>query len=156
MPEMESLQGERSIFYARLCKKADKWPTRHWPGLFYSQLQQPPCNVTQRGAPTHLPLSHPFCYHRTYLQNGLRQLITSVSGGGPGREGGGGGGGRSVVKGLIVLSAEVLAVPVASNTNNTATKQKLINTPLMINEPWHPLFAFQVMSIVGLSRMIGC
>ena len=28
---MESLQGERSVFYARLCKKADKWPTQHWP-----------------------------------------------------------------------------------------------------------------------------
>ena len=24
---MESIQGKRSIFYARLCKKTDKWPT---------------------------------------------------------------------------------------------------------------------------------
>ena len=37
---MESLQGERSIFYTRFCKKADKWPTLCWPGLFWSQLQQ--------------------------------------------------------------------------------------------------------------------
>ena len=44
---MESLQGERSIFYTCLCKKADKWPTRHWPGLFYRQLQQLPCTVSQ-------------------------------------------------------------------------------------------------------------
>ena len=26
LPEMEFLQGERSIFYTRLCKKANKWP----------------------------------------------------------------------------------------------------------------------------------
>ena len=45
MPEIESLQGERNVFYAGLCKKADKWPTRHWPGLFYRQLQRPPCTV---------------------------------------------------------------------------------------------------------------
>ena len=61
MPEMESVQGEKSIFYARLCRKADKWPTRHWTGLFYRQLQRPPCTVSQR---------------RTYLQNRLCQLIT--------------------------------------------------------------------------------
>ena len=34
MPEMESLQGEGSVFYTCLCKKADKWPTWHWTGLF--------------------------------------------------------------------------------------------------------------------------
>ena len=27
-------QGERSVFYTRSCKKADKWSTRQWPGLF--------------------------------------------------------------------------------------------------------------------------
>ena len=32
-----------------------------WPRPFYSQAQQPPCAVTQRVKPTHLPLSHPFC-----------------------------------------------------------------------------------------------
>ena len=45
---MESIKGERSIFHACLCKKADK----HWQGLFYRQLQWPPCTVSQRGAPT--------------------------------------------------------------------------------------------------------
>ena len=54
MPEMKSLQGERSVFYACLCKKADKWPTRHQPRLFYRQLQPPPCTVSQSGVPTHL------------------------------------------------------------------------------------------------------
>ena len=47
MPEMESVKGERSIFYACLCKKAEK----HWQGLFYGQLQWAPCTVSQSGAP---------------------------------------------------------------------------------------------------------
>ena len=33
---MESVQGERSVFYVRLCKKADKWPTRRWRGVLQS------------------------------------------------------------------------------------------------------------------------
>ena len=45
-------------------------------GLFCSWLQQPPCTATQRGASTQLLRSHPFCWHRTYLQNRLHQLIT--------------------------------------------------------------------------------
>ena len=49
---MESLQGERNVFYACSCKKADKWPTQHGPGLFYKQLQRLPCTVSQRGGPT--------------------------------------------------------------------------------------------------------
>ena len=32
------------------CRKADKWPTWCWPGLFYSQLHQPACAATQSGA----------------------------------------------------------------------------------------------------------
>ena len=59
LPEMESLQGEGRVFYTRLCKKADKWPTHHWPRLFYRLLQPPPCTVRQSGVPTHLPLSMP-------------------------------------------------------------------------------------------------
>ena len=58
MQELESLQGTRSVFYTRLCKKAH---TQHWPGLFFRQLQQPPCTVSQRSAPT-----HPVWYRRTH------------------------------------------------------------------------------------------
>ena len=54
-PEMEPLQGERIVFYAHLHKKAEEWAIQRWPGHFYSQLQQPPCTVSQSGAPTHLP-----------------------------------------------------------------------------------------------------
>ena len=49
---MESRQGKRSIFYTRLCKKVTKEAHQALITLFYSQLQQPPCTVTQRGAPT--------------------------------------------------------------------------------------------------------
>ena len=42
--------------FAQESRKTAHW---HWLGLFCSQLQQPPCTVTQRGAPTHFPLSHP-------------------------------------------------------------------------------------------------
>ena len=56
LPEMESLQGERTVFYTHLCKKAEEWATQRWPGPFYSQLQQLPCTVSQRGGPTHLPI----------------------------------------------------------------------------------------------------
>ena len=38
-----------------------------------STASQGSCHVLK---PTHLPLSHLFCYRKTYLQNGLRQLIT--------------------------------------------------------------------------------
>ena len=75
-PEMESLQGERTVFYACLYKKGEEGAIHCWPSLFYSQLQQLPCTATQSCAPNHLTLSHSFCWHRTYLQNGLRQLIT--------------------------------------------------------------------------------
>ena len=61
LPEMEFLQGERSIFYTRLCKKANKWPTHHCPRLFYRQLQPPPCTEKQSGGPTHLSLSTGSC-----------------------------------------------------------------------------------------------
>ena len=44
---MESLQGERVVFYTRLHRKAEKRAIQHQPGSFYSQLQQPPC--TERG-----------------------------------------------------------------------------------------------------------
>ena len=60
-PEMEPLQGESTVFYARLHKKAEERATQRRPGPFYSQLQQPPCTVSQSSVPTHLPLSHPFC-----------------------------------------------------------------------------------------------
>ena len=45
-PEVESLQGERTVFYARLYKKAER-AIQCWLGVFYSQLQQPRCTVTQ-------------------------------------------------------------------------------------------------------------
>ena len=61
MPKMESLQGERSVFYTCLCKKADKWPTRHWPRLFYRQLQPPPCTVSQSPYKVKGAFSTPVC-----------------------------------------------------------------------------------------------
>ena len=41
-PDMESLQDERAVFYTRLYKKAEEQAIQCWPGLYYSQLQQPP------------------------------------------------------------------------------------------------------------------
>ena len=64
MPEMEFLYKVKGAFSTLVCaSKQKKWPARWWPGgPFYSKLQQPPCTVTHRVTPTHLPLPmHPFC-----------------------------------------------------------------------------------------------
>ena len=46
---------EGSIFHAHLYRRAEKLPTWRWPGLFYSQLQQPPCAVTWKVTPATSP-----------------------------------------------------------------------------------------------------
>ena len=45
-------------------------------GFFYSQPRQLPCARHSVLKPAHLLLSHLFCQRKTYLQNGLHQLIT--------------------------------------------------------------------------------
>ena len=76
MSEMKALNGETSIFYTCLCKRAEKWLTLHWPELFYSQLQQPPCTVTQSDRPTSLcPRVSPFLL----MQNRSSKQITCMS-----------------------------------------------------------------------------
>ena len=81
---MESLQDKRSIFYALLCKKADKRPTHHWRKLFYRQLQLSPCTVRQSGvqlaqprANGHLPF--PFFNYPHALGEGTSYTIMPVS-----------------------------------------------------------------------------
>ena len=69
-PEMEPLQGERTIFYVRLYKKAEERAIQCWPGPFYSQLQQPLCTVSQSSAPTHLP--HNISSKRIAPNNNMR------------------------------------------------------------------------------------
>ena len=59
-----------------LCPFVSKWPSQCQPRLFYSQPSQQPCAQHPVLKPAHLPLSHHFCQRKTYLQNGLRQLIT--------------------------------------------------------------------------------
>ena len=43
VPEMEPLKRQRSLIYARLCQKGEKWPSQCRPRLFYSQPRQLPC-----------------------------------------------------------------------------------------------------------------
>jgi len=66
VPEMEPLKRQRALIYARLCQKLEKCPSQCWPRLFYSQPRQLPCT------------RHPVWKPKTYLQNGLRQLIMSA------------------------------------------------------------------------------
>ena len=73
MPEMDSLQGERSVFYASLCTKADKWPTRHW-----TRLLQAAATATMHCQPewcTHPPPPGPAIHLAQNLSSkGLRLL----------------------------------------------------------------------------------
>ena len=45
---------------------------------FYSQAQKQPCCLHPLSVPTHLPLSHPFCSRRTYLQKTLREVTSQA------------------------------------------------------------------------------
>ena len=56
LPEMEALQGERSIFSAHLCR-GEKWPDQLQPKATSSHVTLANC----LNPPT-FPLSHPFCW----------------------------------------------------------------------------------------------
>ena len=45
---------------------------------FCNQAQKQPCCLHPSGAPTHLPLSHPFCLHRTYFPRALRGITSQA------------------------------------------------------------------------------
>ena len=53
-------------FYVCLCNQSENWPTWCQPCPFDNQAEQPPCAPHLAGDPTHLLLSCPFCWHRTY------------------------------------------------------------------------------------------
>ena len=55
MSEVEPLQGERSVFYAHLCKKADKWPTWHWTKAFLQAAATTTTMHCQAEQETHPP-----------------------------------------------------------------------------------------------------
>ena len=69
LPEMESLQGERSVSTPVCARKQTNAPTVIEQGIStgscnrqhapYRQLQLPPCTVRQSSAPTHLSLHVP-------------------------------------------------------------------------------------------------
>jgi len=51
-----------------LCIGGQQWPTQSQPRHFQSGAQRQPCCLHPSGAPTHLPLSRPFCCRRTYSE----------------------------------------------------------------------------------------
>ena len=73
---MGAVQGERTDFSTCLCIGGQQWPTQSQPRCFQSGAQRRPCYLHHSGVPTHLPLSCPFCWSRTYLQRSL-QKVTS-------------------------------------------------------------------------------
>ena len=54
------LQVGRSVFYPHLHTKGEKWSTQCWPRSLYSQAQQSPCAVTQKGDTHSNPPIPPF------------------------------------------------------------------------------------------------
>ena len=74
--EMGAVQGKRTVFSTRLCIGGQQWPTQSQPRCFQSGAQRWPCCLHPSGAPTHLPLSRPFCWSRTYLQRSLQEVMS--------------------------------------------------------------------------------
>ena len=60
---MEALQSQTATF-----------PSQCRPRPFYRVAQTRPCCLHPPGAPTHLPLSRPFCCRRTYLPRTLPEV----------------------------------------------------------------------------------
>ena len=52
---MDSLQGERTVFYARLCTKAEEWAIQPWPGPFCSHAAATAAMHCQPKQCTHPP-----------------------------------------------------------------------------------------------------
>ena len=74
--EMGAVQGKRTVFSTCLCIGGQQWPTQSQPRHFQSGAQRRPCCLHPLGAPTHLPLSRPFCWSRTYLQRSLQEVMS--------------------------------------------------------------------------------
>ena len=67
--EMEPLKGQRSDFYGTLCFRGEEQSSQCQPRPFYSRhFVNPPPSPPLPPTP-----SHPFCYHKTYLQEGLAE-----------------------------------------------------------------------------------
>ena len=75
-PEMGAMQGKRTVFSTCSCMRGQQWPTQRQPRCFQSRAQRRPCCLHSSGEPTHLPLSRPFCCHRTYLQMSLQEVTS--------------------------------------------------------------------------------
>ena len=71
LPEVGTVQGKRTVFSTHSCIGGQQWPTQSQPRCFQSKAQRRPCCLHPSGAPTHLPLSRPFCWSRTYLQKAI-------------------------------------------------------------------------------------
>ena len=76
--EMGTVQGKRTVFLTRLCIGGQQWPTQSQPRRFQSGAQRRPCCLHPSGGPTHLPLSHPFCWSRTYLVKSLQEVTSQA------------------------------------------------------------------------------
>jgi len=74
--EMGAVQGKRTVFSTCLCIEEQQWPTQSQPRHFQSRAQRQPCCLHPSSAPTHLPLSHPFCCRRTYLVKSLQEVTS--------------------------------------------------------------------------------
>jgi len=73
LPEMGAMQGERTVFSTRLCIGGQQWPIQSKPRCFQNGAQRRPWWLHPSGAPTHFPLSHPFCWSGTYCQRSLQE-----------------------------------------------------------------------------------
>jgi len=65
--EMGAMQGKMTVFSTHSSIEGQQWPTQSQLRPFQSGAQRQPCCLHPSGAPTHLPLFHPFCWSRTYL-----------------------------------------------------------------------------------------
>jgi len=71
---MGAVQGKRTVFSTYI--GGQQWPTQSQPRHFQSGAKRWPCYLHPLGVPTHLPLSHPFCCRRTYLQRSLQEVTS--------------------------------------------------------------------------------
>ena len=76
LSEMGTVQGKRTVFSTCLCIGGQQWPTQSQPRHFQSGAQTQPCCLHPSGAPTHLPLSRPFCCCRTYLVKSFQEVTS--------------------------------------------------------------------------------
>ena len=51
---METLHGQKTVFFPHSCKGGEKWPTQCWPRVFYRKAQRQPCYLGPGLKPTHL------------------------------------------------------------------------------------------------------